>query len=96
MKKGSNTAYGLGLDIGSSSIGWALLELAGNKPSRLIRTGVRVFEAGVEGDVESGAGEPANTKRRQARQQRRLLERRSRRMKKLWTLLQRHELLRGL
>ena len=93
MKKGSNTAYGLGLDIGSSSIGWALLELAGNKPSRLIRTGVRVFEAGVEGDVESGAGEPANTKRRQARQQRRLLERRSRRMKKLWTLLQRHELL---
>jgi len=93
MAEGKDSAYLLGLDIGSSSIGWALIELDGTKPRGITRTGVRVFEAGIEGDVEGGRGEPRNTARRGARQQRRLLDRRARRMKKLLHLLQRHGLL---
>jgi len=62
----------LGLDIGANSIGWALLALDDGRPSRLASAGVRVFAAGVEGDVSSGRDESRSVKRRQARLRRRL------------------------
>src|SRR5206468_10817010 len=68
----------LGIDLGSNSLGWAMIGLENGKPSGLIRAGVRVFEAGMEGDIESGQEESRNLKRRQMRSQRRQTWRRAR------------------
>ena len=38
----------LGLDIGSNSIGWALLETTEDKPSKLLDIGSRIFIKAVE------------------------------------------------
>lgn len=78
----------LGLDIGTNSVGWALVERSGGEPVRLVRAGVRVFDAGVEGDIESGRDESRAVKRRGARLRRRMLSRRSRRLRKLARVLQ--------
>jgi len=65
--------YVLGIDLGSNSLGWAIIELIDGEPAQVVRTGVRVFDAGMEGDVESGREESRNLKRREARLHRRLL-----------------------
>lgn len=80
--------YVLGLDIGTNSVGWAAVEQKDGRPVKLLRAGVRVFDAGVDGDIESGRDESRAVKRRQARLRRRMLERRTRRLKKLAHLLQ--------
>src|SRR2546427_8888187 len=85
--------FSLGIDLGSNSLGWAMIGVEDGKPARLIRAGVRVFEAGMEGDIESGQEESRNLKRRQMRSQRRQTWRRSRRLRKIFRLLQRFELL---
>lgn len=90
--------YVLGLDLGTSSLGWAILELKqtkkdGWKPIRIERTGVRIFEAGVEGDVEQGRDSSRAAVRREARQPRRQNWRTQYRKKKLFNLLQSLELL---
>ena len=54
MANSTGGDYVLGLDLGTNSIGLALIESAAQKPSGLIRAAVRVFDAGVEGDIESG------------------------------------------
>jgi len=77
----------LGLDLGSNSIGWALIAGNTNARHRMLASGVRVFEAGVEGDFASGRGEPRGKARREARQHRRMLERRKRRLRKLLNIL---------
>jgi len=59
----------------------------------LIRAGVRVFDAGMVGDIGSGREESRNKARRDARLHRRQLLRHRRRMKKLFNLLQRFGLL---
>ena len=41
----------LGLDIGANSLGWALIEApidGSNTPAKIIRTGTRIFQAGVD------------------------------------------------
>ncbi|HOX27644.1 MAG TPA: type II CRISPR RNA-guided endonuclease Cas9, partial [bacterium] len=83
----------LGLDIGANSVGWALIETDDDEPVRLIKTGVRVFDAGVEGDIESAKDVSRAAARREARLRRRLLDRRTRRHKKLALALQRAGLL---
>ncbi len=94
MKNQKHGRYVLGLDIGTNSIGWAILEVEVSgkdgrlKPLGVKRTGARVFEAGVEGDIESGKEESRNVKRREARLHRRQLYRRARRMRKLFSILQ--------
>ncbi|BCX13737.1 MAG: hypothetical protein KatS3mg085_269 [Candidatus Dojkabacteria bacterium] len=74
--------YTLGLDIGSATIGWAVIEIQKEneyyRPVRLIDTGVRVFEAGVN----AGDKHP-NQVRREARSSRRVVRRRKYRIKKL-------------
>ncbi len=90
---GSVTERVLGLDLGANSIGWALVEYENGEPVRLLRTGVRVFEAGVEGDLEQGKDESRAAARRAARLARRQTDRRARRLKKLAVLLQRYGLL---
>jgi CRISPR-associated endonuclease Csn1 len=85
--------YVLGIDLGSNSLGWAMIGLEDGKPAKLLRAGVRVFEAATEGDRESGDEKSKNLKRRQMRLQRRQTSRRARRVKKVFRLLQEFGLL---
>lgn len=78
----------LGIDLGSNSLGWAIISLIDGEPHHVVRAGVRVFEAGMEGDIASGREESRNLKRRQTRLQRRQTWRRARRLKKIFNLLQ--------
>lgn len=68
----------LGLDLGPTSIGWALFR-SDNKyrPVSLVDCGVRIFDAGVEGDIESGRDSSRAVARRDARSRRRTLERKA-------------------
>lgn len=72
--------YSLGLDIGSESVGWSVVEIDENdNPTRLVRLGVRAFDA-VRGEAAS-ATTPAQ-ERRLARSQRRRLRNRKRRLRR--------------
>ena len=73
----------LGLDLGTNSVGWALI--ASNK---IIATGVRVFEAGMEGNMQDGTQTSRNATRREKRMLRRQHDRRARRMKNILRTLQ--------
>ena len=62
----------LGLDIGTNSVGSALVDLK----AKTITLGVSVFPAGVE-ESEGKRGDPKNQARRKQRQQKRSIERRA-------------------
>ncbi|OGB96513.1 MAG: type II CRISPR RNA-guided endonuclease Cas9, partial [candidate division NC10 bacterium RIFCSPLOWO2_12_FULL_66_18] len=79
----------LGLDLGTNSIGWALLETDKGEPSGLAGCGARIFQEAV--DAQKGT--PKNAKRRQARQARKLVSRRKMRRAALVNLLAHHDLL---
>ena len=85
----------LGLDLGTNSLGWALLQCnpETKEITGLIDAGSRVFEAGMDGDIATGRAESRCAERRNARSIRRNLARRKRRMKKLKNLLQEYDLL---
>lgn len=85
----------LGLDLGVRSIGWALVDFTDEESGSIVASGVRVFEAGMEGNIEEGKEESKNQKRRQARMQRRQADRRARRHKRVARLLQKGGLLPG-
>ncbi|HWR35885.1 MAG TPA: type II CRISPR RNA-guided endonuclease Cas9 [Clostridia bacterium] len=89
--------YTLGLDLGSASIGWALVALDSfHRPNGLLKAGVRIFEPGVEGstlDIEQGKDKSKAVARREARLHRRQLRRRAARQRDLFLLLQRKGLL---
>ncbi|MDD5241962.1 MAG: type II CRISPR RNA-guided endonuclease Cas9 [Sulfuricella sp.] len=80
----------LGLDLGTNSIGWALIEYDDNQqPKKLIACGSRIFQEAVEAKT----GTPKNHARRSARAARKLVARRKRRRDKLLNLLLRNNLL---
>lgn len=87
--------YRLGLDLGANSLGWAVLKLQPKgvwynaEPIGVVVTGVRMFEAGVDGSIEQGKDSSRGAARRQARQSRRQTWRRQYRESKLFALLQR-------
>ncbi len=83
----------LGIDLGTNSLGWAVVGLIDGEPANLLKAGVRIFEAGVNIDPKSGKEETLNAQRRGARLHRRQLWRRARRLKKVFNLLQRFHLL---
>ncbi len=83
----------LGIDLGPNSIGWALVEAPDNNTHQLVVSGVRVFEAGLDKLESDGKGESRNVARRAARQSRRGIERRGRRLTKIANILQRAGLL---
>lgn len=69
--------YRLSLDMGSSSIGWALINLNREmEPTGIIKTGVRIFSDGRTADSKV----PMAVQRREARQARRMRDRTLRRM----------------
>ncbi len=85
--------YTLGLDIGASSLGWAIIETDGNKPVRLLDAGVSCFEAGVEGDIEKGKDASRSKVRRDHRLARRQHWRRAQRKRRVLKTLQQYGLL---
>jgi len=93
MADATPTEFVLGIDLGTNSLGWAIIGLIDGEPANLIRAGVRVFDAGMEGDIESGQEQSKNLKRREARSHRRQLWRRARRMTKTFNLLRKFGLL---
>lgn len=74
--------YVLGLDLGSNSIGWALVDVDGQR----LAAGVRVFPEGVDRDTK-GAEVSTNQTRRDKRATRRQVARRARRKRQLRQLL---------
>ena len=74
----------LGLDLGSNSLGWALLS-GGDEgaPGSIIDLGVRIFPKAVEDKTPT----PKNQKRRNSRLARRTIQRRSRRKSRLLNYL---------
>ena len=70
----------LGLDLGTNSIGWALIDE--NQPDStgsIVDSGVRIFHEAVEKAAENKNRTPKNKARRDARLARRVLQRRARR-----------------
>ena len=85
----------LGLDLGTNSIGWALLESSderGNNFTGIISSGVRIFQEGVD-RTTTGAELSKNAARRTARGARKLHKRRNQRREALKQLLIQHSLL---
>ena len=74
--------YYLGLDMGVSSVGWAIMVENEDGHHFLHDFGVRIFDA-----AEERGGETKAQKRRQQRSQRRLIRRRSNRIKRVQLLL---------
>lgn len=88
MEKKTQRERVLGIDLGTSSVGWALVEYEQGEAKRIVDAGVRIFEAGVEGDIQSGRDESRNKTRRDKRMQRRQFDRRARRLANVARLLQ--------
>jgi CRISPR-associated endonuclease Csn1 len=73
----------LGLDLGSNSLGWALLEEVDGELRHIIDLGSRIFTKAVEEKVPT----PKNVKRRDMRLGRRVLQRRARRKQRMLNYL---------
>ena len=73
----------LGLDLGSNSIGWAIVEEAEGRPVRILDMGCRIFSKAVEDKTPT----PKNVKRRESRLARRVIQRRARRKKRMLSYL---------
>ncbi len=86
----------LGLDLGVTSVGWALIQAEFDEDGRqtgengILAMGVRIFEAGM--DMTRGLSS-RNVERRQARAARRMHQRRRKRKMKLRRILQEAKLL---
>ena len=79
----------LGLDLGSNSLGWALLEETNGSVNSIVDIGSRIFTKAVEDKVPT----PKNVKRRDMRLGRRVIQRRSRRKQRMLNYLVSLELL---
>ncbi len=92
-KKIQNCEYLLGLDIGSASIGWSVVRVDNQQPVELLAAGSRIFDAGVEGNIEEGKDTPKTADRREKRLARRQHWRRAQRKRKVLLKLQECQLL---
>jgi CRISPR-associated endonuclease Csn1 len=77
----------LGIDLGSNSIGWAIVDKA---EKRIIKTGTRIFQEGVENYGQGEREKSFNSKRRENRGKRKQFFRRKYRKKLLLKLLAIH------
>ena len=86
--------YTLGLDLGSNSVGWAMIAHQGETfpEGKNMLLGVRVFPEGV-GKAATGAEMPRGQDRRIARGQRRMHYRRRQRRMQLAKILRQADLL---
>ncbi len=79
MKKTKLSEYAIGLDMGTNSIGWSVIEEEQGKPKNFIDCGSRIFIRSVEDKTPT----PKNQHRRAKRLLRRVIERRHRRKLRL-------------
>ena len=99
MTRDGERVWILGIDLGAASVGWAAVEAVHDRrmnrlrPTGLLDAGVRIFEAGVEGDIEAGKDASRAVVRREARQPRRQNWRTQFRKQKLFQQLQSYGLL---
>ncbi len=89
MRRSAMSKKVLGLDLGSNSIGWALLEEENSKLNNIIALGSRIFTKAVEEKTPT----PKNVKRRDARLARRVIQRRSHRKQRMLNYLVKLDLL---
>ena len=82
----------LGLDLGITSIGWSLISEDGSHVN-LIDWGSRIFQAGMDDDIEQGKGVSRCAERRQKRALRVQYQRRKKRKDDLIRLLQENDFL---
>lgn len=75
--------YRLGIDLGSTSIGWCILQTAGSEPTDIIDMGVRIFPDGRDDQKKK----PLAVNRRQKRGERRSRDRRKMRKARLMQFL---------
>lgn len=81
--------YGIGLDIGIASVGWAVLALDDRaEPCGIIKLGSRIFDKAEQPKTGDSLAAP----RREARSMRRRLRRKALRKKDIYTLLERYGL----
>lgn len=78
--------YRLALDLGSTSLGWAVVRLKGDEPIALVKTGVRIFSDGRN----SKDGSSLAVTRRAARAMRRRRDRLLKRKHRMMALLIKH------
>lgn len=79
MPSSNSTHYRLALDLGSTSIGWAVLHLnAPNAPSAIIKAGVRIFSDGRNPKDGSSLAVSRRAARAMRRRRDRLLKRKAR------------------
>lgn len=82
--------YRLGLDIGITSVGWAILEHdSSEEPFRIVDLGVRIFNRAENPKDGSALALP----RREARSSRRRIRRHRHRLERIKTLLYNHEII---
>lgn len=80
-------AYRLALDLGTSSIGLVAVRLDGDRqPAEIIYHACRIFAEPLDPSKKGGVGEPKKARRRKARLARKLIDRRSRRLKRIAAL----------
>src|SRR5574343_1151207 len=81
-----NMRYRLSLDLGSTSLGWAMVRLnAENQPCAVIKAGVRIFSDGRNPKDGSSLAVTRRDARAMRRRRDRLLKRKARMMKTLIT-----------
>ncbi len=84
MPKQKSTRYRLALDLGSTSLGWAVLRLnEQHEPNAIIRAGVRIFSDGRNPKDGSSLAVTRRAARAMRRRRDRLLKRKARMMNKL-------------
>jgi CRISPR-associated endonuclease Csn1 len=83
----TSNSFVLGIDLGTSSVGWAIVLWKDGGPAGILRAGSRVFDAGMDVDSKSGKESSRNLARRAARLIRRQHWRRRRRLRKVFRLL---------
>ena len=79
MNQNEIPEYAIGIDMGTNSIGWSVVEEKDGEPKELIDCGSRIFIRSVENDKPT----PKNQKRRKSRLLRRVIGRRHRRKMRL-------------
>lgn len=79
MGKAKLSEYALGLDMGTNSIGWSIIEEHKGEPKNFIDCGSRIFIRSIEDKTPT----PKNQNRREKRLLRRVIERRHRRKMRL-------------
>lgn len=82
-------AYRVGLDLGTSSVALAAVELDSNgEPASVIYHADRIFAEPLDPGKKGGVGEPKKARRRKARLARKQIDRRARRLRRIAALSQ--------